>query len=91
MFDKESHCRVLCSIYKSVGQPVIGLECMSNFCNFSSSLLLQPGASKHDRDDFLSEAAIIGQFSDPNVITLEGVVLKGKNCTFPTRHFSDGL
>jgi len=37
----------------------------------------QPNASKHDRDDFLSEAAIIGQFTDPNVITLEGVVLKG--------------
>lgn len=30
-----------------------------------------------DRDDFLSEAAILGQFSDPNVITIEGVVLKG--------------
>lgn len=37
---------------------------------------LKPNASKRDRDDFLSEAAIIGQFTDPNVISLEGVVLK---------------
>ena len=39
--------------------------------------LFQPSATKHDRDNFLSEAAIIGQFTDPNVIALEGVVLKG--------------
>lgn len=37
----------------------------------------QSGANRSDRDDFLSEAAILGQFSDPNVITIEGVVLKG--------------
>lgn len=37
---------------------------------------LKPGAGKKDRDDFLSEAAILGQFSDPNVIAIEGVVMK---------------
>jgi len=37
---------------------------------------LKSDASKRDRDDFLSEAAILGQFSDPNVIMLEGVILQ---------------
>ena len=41
------------------------------------AFLFQPSATKHDRDNFLSEAAIIGQFTDPNVIALEGVVLNG--------------
>ena len=40
--------------------------------------LIQSGANRSDRDDFLSEAAILGQFSDPNVVSIEGVVLKGK-------------
>ncbi|XP_047137660.1 ephrin type-A receptor 3-like isoform X1 [Hydra vulgaris] len=38
--------------------------------------VLKNGASESDREDFLSEAAILGQFSNPNVIFLEGVVLK---------------
>ena len=37
----------------------------------------QEGASKRDRDDFLSEAAIVAQFNNPNVISIEGVVLRG--------------
>ena len=37
----------------------------------------QPDATNYERDDFLSEAAIIGQFTHPNIIKLEGVVLKG--------------
>ncbi|XP_057303646.1 ephrin type-B receptor 1-B-like [Hydractinia symbiolongicarpus] len=37
---------------------------------------LKPGATKQDRDDFISEAAILGQFSDPNVILLEGVIVE---------------
>ena len=40
--------------------------------------LIQSGANRSDRDDFLSEAAILGQFSHPNVVSIEGVVLKGK-------------
>ncbi|XP_066916418.1 ephrin type-B receptor 1-B-like [Clytia hemisphaerica] len=38
--------------------------------------VLKSGANRSDRDDFLSEAAILGQFSDPNVVSIEGVVLK---------------
>uniref|UniRef100_T2MEM7 receptor protein-tyrosine kinase n=1 Tax=Hydra vulgaris TaxID=6087 RepID=T2MEM7_HYDVU len=40
--------------------------------------MLKHGASKHDRDDFLGEAAILGQFTDYNVILLQGVVFKEK-------------
>ena len=52
------------------------------FTNF-----IKETASKSDRDDFLSEAAILGQFKDPNVISLEGVILKGNvDCGFPERY-----
>ena len=37
---------------------------------------LKPGASDKNRLDFLTEASIMGQFEDPNVIYLEGVVIK---------------
>lgn len=33
------------------------------------------------RDDFLSEASIMGQFSHPNIIHLEGVVTKCESIT----------
>ena len=34
----------------------------------------QPGSSRKLRDDFLTEASIMGQFDNPNVIKLYGVV-----------------
>lgn len=37
---------------------------------------LKPGATEKNRLDFLTEASIMGQFDDPNVIFLEGVVTK---------------
>lgn len=37
---------------------------------------LKPGYSEKQRQDFLSEATIMGQFSHPNIIRLEGVVTK---------------
>eukprot|EP00795_Rhopilema_esculentum_P006974 gene6974-12596_t len=37
---------------------------------------LKSNANKKARDDFLGEAAYMGQFDDPNVIHLEGVVVK---------------
>ena len=40
--------------------------------------LLQPGASDDDRVKFLQEAAIMGQFSHPNVVSLYGVVTLGE-------------
>ena len=39
---------------------------------------LKPGATDKNRLDFLTEASIMGQFEDPNVIYLEGVVTKSK-------------
>ena len=40
---------------------------------------LKPGATDKNRLDFLTEASIMGQFDDPNVIFLEGVVTKSKD------------
>lgn len=40
---------------------------------------LKQGATDKDRMEFLTEASIMGQFDDPNVIYLEGVVTKSKH------------
>lgn len=42
---------------------------------------LKPGYSEKQRQDFLSEASIMGQFSHPNIIRLEGVVTKCESMT----------
>ena len=39
---------------------------------------LKEGASEEDKVKFLQEAAIMGQFSHPNVIKLYGVVAEGE-------------
>lgn len=39
---------------------------------------LKPGYTEKQRQDFLSEASIMGQFSHQNIIRLEGVVTKCK-------------
>ena len=39
---------------------------------------LKAGYTERQRQDFLSEAAIMGQFDHPNIIHLEGVVTRGK-------------
>ena len=39
---------------------------------------LKPGYSEKQRQDFLSEASIMGQFTHQNIIRLEGVVTKCK-------------
>lgn len=44
---------------------------------------LKPGYTEKQRQDFLGEASIMGQFSHPNIIRLEGVVTKCKDfCEF---------
>ena len=40
---------------------------------------LKAGYTEKQRQDFLSEASIMGQFSHPNIIRLEGVVTKCKS------------
>lgn len=39
---------------------------------------LKPGYTEKQRQDFLSEASIMGQFAHQNIIRLEGVVTKCK-------------
>ena len=39
---------------------------------------LKEGAGQEDRVKFLQEAAIMGQFKDPNVVTMYGVVIAGE-------------
>lgn len=44
---------------------------------------LKPGYTEKQRQDFLSEASIMGQFAHQNIIRLEGVVTKCKDfCEF---------
>ncbi|TNN83959.1 Ephrin type-A receptor 2 [Liparis tanakae] len=51
---------------------------------------LKPGYSEKQRQDFLSEASIMGQFSHPNIIRLEGVVTKFKHFMLVTEYMENG-
>ncbi len=39
---------------------------------------LKEGASEEDKVKFLQEAAIMGQFSHPNVVRFYGIVIEGE-------------
>lgn len=53
---------------------------------------LKPGYTEKQRQDFLSEASIMGQFSHQNIIRLEGVVTKCKDfCEFSAASFFSHL
>uniref|UniRef100_A0A672ZUP2 receptor protein-tyrosine kinase n=1 Tax=Sphaeramia orbicularis TaxID=375764 RepID=A0A672ZUP2_9TELE len=51
---------------------------------------LKPGYSEKQRQDFLGEASIMGQFSHPNIIRLEGVVTKFKHAMIVTEYMENG-
>lgn len=51
---------------------------------------LKQGATDKNRLDFLTEASIMGQFDDPNVIYLEGVVTKNHPIMIVTEYMSNG-
>ncbi|XP_056130568.1 ephrin type-A receptor 2a isoform X2 [Lampris incognitus] len=51
---------------------------------------LKPGYTEKQRQDFLSEASIMGQFSHQNIIRLEGVVTKFKHIMIVTEHMENG-
>ncbi|XP_006821187.1 ephrin type-B receptor 1-B [Saccoglossus kowalevskii] len=51
---------------------------------------LKPGASLKDRNDFLTEASIMGQFDDPNVIRLEGVITKSRPVLIVIEYMENG-
>ena len=59
-------------LHTSLANQLLYSKLVPNF-----NVCFQEGASKKDRDDFLSEAALVAQFNDPNVISIEGVVLRG--------------
>lgn len=51
---------------------------------------LKAGASDKNRLDFLTEASIMGQFDDPNVIYLEGVVTRSHPIIIVTEFMENG-
>nr|XP_022338524.1 ephrin type-B receptor 1-B-like isoform X3 [Crassostrea virginica] len=51
---------------------------------------LKPGATDKNRLDFLTEASIMGQFEDKNVIFLEGVVTKSHPIMIVTEYMENG-
>ncbi|XP_061552605.1 ephrin type-A receptor 2 [Phycodurus eques] len=51
---------------------------------------LKPGYSEKQRQDFLGEASIMGQFSHQNIIRLEGVVTKFKHAMIVTEYMENG-
>lgn len=51
---------------------------------------LKPGASEKSCRDFLTEASIMGQFDDPNVIYLEGVVTRTTPIMILTEYMANG-
>ena len=57
-------------------------------CNFKEGKLdvaiktLKPGLEKHEKDKFLQEAIIMGQFFHSNVVKLHGVVSEGEPVKF---------
>ncbi|XP_051561850.1 ephrin type-A receptor 2a isoform X3 [Myxocyprinus asiaticus] len=51
---------------------------------------LKPGYTEKQRQDFLSEASIMGQFSHKNIIRLEGVITKFKHAMIITEYMENG-
>ena len=51
---------------------------------------LKPGATEKNKLDFLTEASIMGQFDDPNVIHLEGVVTRSQPAMIITEYMANG-
>uniref|UniRef100_A0A8C4QR76 receptor protein-tyrosine kinase n=1 Tax=Eptatretus burgeri TaxID=7764 RepID=A0A8C4QR76_EPTBU len=51
---------------------------------------LKGGSTERQRSDFLSEASIMAQFDNPNIIHLEGVVTKSKLVMIVTEYMENG-
>lgn len=51
---------------------------------------LKPGSTDKARNDFLTEASIMGQFEHPNVIFLQGVVTKSNPVMIITEYMENG-
>ncbi|KAI8488364.1 Ephrin type-A receptor 5 [Branchiostoma belcheri] len=51
---------------------------------------LKPGSTDKMKDDFLTEASIMGQFNDPNIIKLQGVITKSQPVMIVTDFMENG-
>lgn len=51
---------------------------------------LKPGVSEKSCQDFLTEASIMGQFDDPNVIYMEGVITRSTPVMILTEFMANG-
>ena len=82
----------ICHLDTGVLIPDVGFLCTGEFGEVIRGILKKPGRSdvavaiktlkpgymEKQRQDFLSEASIMGQFDHPNVVHLEGVVTRGE-------------
>ena len=73
----------MCRIIGKLGSGQFGEVCKATWTVNDLTLelavkMLISGASEEDKIKFLQEAAIMGQFSHPNVIKLHGVVTVGE-------------
>ena len=57
----------------------------ATFCTDVAIKMLKDGASEEDKVKFLQEAAIMGQFSHPNVVKMYGVVTIGDPVSSPLK------
>lgn len=51
---------------------------------------LKPGFSSREKEDFLSEASIMGQFEHPHVMKLEGVISRSQPYMIVTEFMENG-
>lgn len=51
---------------------------------------MKAGSHEKSRNDFLTEASIMGQFEHPNVIFLQGVVTKSNPVMIITEYMENG-
>ena len=76
------------------GQVSRGLWEVSTICTEVAVKTLKDRASEEDKVKFLQEAAIMGQFSHPNVVTMYGVVTVGDPVSVPSHihcHITENL
>ena len=78
-----THTHTLYSLLEQLGAGQFGQVCKGLWTVSNNTLLLavktlKPNAPEDDKVKFLQEAAIMGQFSHPNVVKLYGVVTVGE-------------
>ncbi|XP_028394189.1 ephrin type-B receptor 1-B-like [Dendronephthya gigantea] len=68
-----------------------GMLCRPNEPPVAVALkILKPGSTPKNREDFLTEAAVMGQFKDMNIVALEGVVTQSHPVVIITEFMHNG-